>query len=160
MAVYTIRPVRTEDAGWIRGLMREHWAAEFVFVHGTRFQPDALPGFLAEIGTEKSGLITYAVAGGECEIVTLDSLVPGKGIGGALIDAVRNAAGLSGCRRLFVVTTNDNLRALRFYQRKGFALCALRPNALEETRRLKPVPAVGADGIPIRDELELEMALG
>jgi GNAT superfamily N-acetyltransferase len=159
MTEFEIRPIRTEDADWIRQLMREHWAAEFVFVHGTRFQPDQLPGFIAEIGLEKAGLITYSVAGGNCEIVTLDSLVPGKGIGGALIEAVKNAAGHSGCRRLFVVTTNDNLHALGFYQRKGFTLAALRPNAMEETRKLKPVPELGSDGIPIRDELELEMAL-
>ena len=58
------------------------------------------------------------------------------------------------------MTTNDNLHALRFYQRKGFTLAGLRPNALAQTRKQKPVPLLGADGIPIRDEIELEMILG
>jgi ribosomal protein S18 acetylase RimI-like enzyme len=76
-----------------------------------------------------------------------------------LIEAVKGAAEDAGCRRLRVVTTNDNLHALRFYQRKGFILTALRPNALEETRKRKPVPLLGEDGIPIRDEIEFEMPL-
>jgi GNAT superfamily N-acetyltransferase len=159
MADFTVRPVNTEDADWIRGLMREQWAAEFVVVHGTVFHPDELPGFIAEWTAEKSGLITYHIGETGCEIVTLESLFQDRGIGTALIEAVKAAARRAGCRRLFVATTNDNLRALRFYQRKGFRLAALRPNALAKTRKLKPVPLLGQDGIPIRDEIELEMML-
>ena len=91
--------------------------------------------------------------------MTLDSLFPGRGIGGALIEAVQTAVSRAGCRRLSVVTTNDNLHALRFYQRRGFVLSALRPNAIEATRKRKPVPLLGDDEIPIRDEIELEMML-
>ncbi len=62
--------------------------------------------------------------------------------------------------RLVVVTTNDNLNALRFYQKRGFILVQLRPNALARSRQLKPqIPLVGMDGIPLRDEIELEMDL-
>jgi GNAT superfamily N-acetyltransferase len=159
MADFTIRPVNAEDKEWIRRLMQDHWAAEFVVVHGTVFHPHELPGFIAETGGNKSGLITYRLEGPECEIVTLDSLVEFRGIGSALIEAVERQARRAGCRRLLVVTTNDNLPALRFYQRRGFVLAALRPNALQETRKLKPVPPTGMDGIPIRDELELARTL-
>jgi len=159
MTEYTIRPICAEDKNWIRDLMRDHWAAEFVFVHGVTFHPAELPGFIAEIGKEKAGLITYHLAGDSCEIMTLDSLAEGKGIGGALIESVKNIARRSGCRRFWVVTTNNNLPALRFYQRKGFTLAALRPNALEEARKLKPIPPLDKNGIPIRDEIELEMFL-
>ena len=159
MKDFTIRPVHTEDKEWIRQLMREHWAADFAIVHGDVYHPDALPGFIAEIGAEKAGLITYTITGEGCEITTLDSLSPGRGIGGALITAVKDAARRTGCRRLRVVTTNDNLHALRFYQRKGFILIALRPNAIEDSRKRKPIPLVGENGIPIRDEIELEMML-
>ncbi len=77
-----------------------------------------------------------------------------------LIEAVKQAAVSAGCRRLWLITTNDNLHALRFYQKRGFRLVAVYPNALEESRRLKPeIPLVGLDGIPLRDELELELAL-
>jgi hypothetical protein len=62
---------------------------------------------------------------------------------------------------VWLVTTNDNLVALRFYQRRGFRLSALRPGAVDEARRrLKPaIPDAGAFGIPLRDELELELRL-
>jgi GNAT superfamily N-acetyltransferase len=159
MSDFTIRPIHAGDRDWIRQLIHERWAAEFVVVHGATFHPDELPGFLAETAAAKAGLITYSITGEGCEIVTLDSLSPQKGIGGALIESVRAAAQRAGCRRLMVVTTNDNLTALRFYQRKGFVLAALRPNAMKETRKRKPVPLLGGDGIPIRDEIELERIL-
>ena len=78
----------------------------------------------------------------------------------ALVQAVATAMGAAGCTRLVVVTTNDNLHALRFYQRQGFVLAALRPNALAKSRQIKPeIPLIGFDGIPLRDEIELEMGL-
>jgi GNAT superfamily N-acetyltransferase len=159
MADFILRPVGEQDKEWVRRLIRERWAADFIFVHGELFHPDELPGFTAQRGAVKIGLATYRIAGKKCEIITLDSLEPGHGIGGALIDAVKEAAIRSGCRRLWLVTTNDNLHALRFYQRKGFTLCALRPNVIAEIRKRKPVPQLGEDNIPIRDEIELEMQL-
>jgi GNAT superfamily N-acetyltransferase len=159
MTDYTIRPAGPEDKEWIRELLRERWAADFIIVHREEYRPAELPGFIAETGPVKSGAITYRLDGRECEIMTLDSLFPGRGIGGALIGAVQIAASRAGCRRLTVVTTNDNLHAIRFYQRKGFVLSALRANAIEESRKRKPIPLLGDDGIPIRDEIELEMIL-
>jgi hypothetical protein len=61
-----------------------------------------------------------------------------------------------------VLTTNDNVDALRFYQRRGFRLAELHPGAVDEARaRLKPeIPRVGDHGIPLRDELMLEKEVG
>jgi len=82
------------------------------------------------------------------------------GSGTALMEAVAAAARDAGCRRVWLITTNDNLRALRFYQRRGFRLAALHRDALDRSRELKPsIPDVGLDGIPLRDELELELTL-
>jgi ribosomal protein S18 acetylase RimI-like enzyme len=91
--------------------------------------------------------------------VTLNSLAEGRGVGRALLDAVREEARRQNCERLWLVTTNDNTRALRLYQRWGLRLTALRPGAVDESRRrLKPeISQTGSDGIPIRDELELEL---
>ncbi|MGB7536931.1 MAG: GNAT family N-acetyltransferase [Anaerolineales bacterium] len=159
MTEFTIRPKGAEDTAWIQQLMREQWAADFIVVRGEIYYPAELPGFVAEIGPAKAGLIIHRVYGEGCEIMALVSLFPARGIGGALIEAVKQAVQPEGCRRFFVVTTNDNLHALRFYQRRGFFLSALRPNAITETRKYKPVPLLGEDGIPIRDEIELEMTL-
>jgi ribosomal protein S18 acetylase RimI-like enzyme len=81
-----------------------------------------------------AGLLTYRIEGPDCEIVTLDSTADGEGIGSSLIDAVKGRAEAKGCRRLWLITTNDNLRALGFYQRRGFRLIALYPNALEASK--------------------------
>jgi ribosomal protein S18 acetylase RimI-like enzyme len=64
------------------------------------------------------------VEGDSCELVTIDSLDEGSGVGTALVEAVAKAARAAGCCRLWLITTNDNLRALRFYQRRGFELVA------------------------------------
>ena len=109
---------------------------------------------------KRVGLATYRIESDECEIVTLNSIVEGIGAGSALINAVRSKALASNCRRVWLITTNDNLPALRFYQRRGFTLAALYSNALERSRQLKPeISLVGLDGIPLRDELELDMPL-
>jgi len=77
-----------------------------------------------------------------------------------MLEAVAAVAREEGCRRVWLITTNDNLRALRFYQRRGFHLVAMHPNALARSRELKPsIPEIGLDGIPLRDELELELSL-
>ncbi|HEX7715028.1 MAG TPA: GNAT family N-acetyltransferase, partial [Bacillota bacterium] len=64
------------------------------------------------------------------------------------------------CQRLWLITTNDNLAAIRFYQLRGFVLVALHRDAIAQSRKLKPeIPLRGIDGIPIRDEIELEVVL-
>jgi ribosomal protein S18 acetylase RimI-like enzyme len=92
--------------------------------------------------------------------VTIDSDKPSIGVGTVLIDAVKEIARQAGCSRLWLITTNDNMNALRFYQKRGFVLVAVHRNALERSRKLKPeIPLIGDDEIPLRDEIELEMML-
>ncbi len=152
-----VRPAEPRDREWIEGLA----GAARVASCGRLWQIAELPGLVAERDGEPLGAATYRIEGGECELVTLDSDVEGAGAGSALIEAVAEIARAAGCSRLFLITTNDNLHALRFYQRRGLRLTALRPGAVDEARRtLKPeIPAVGRDRIPIRDELELELPL-
>lgn len=80
------------------------------------------------------------------------------GTGTALVEAVRLPARRQGCTRLWVITTNDNVDAVRFYQRRGFRLVRVHRRAADRSRAsLKPeTPEVGAYGIAKRDEIELE----
>jgi predicted metal-binding protein/GNAT superfamily N-acetyltransferase len=160
-AAFSIREVEEKDRDWIDQFTRDRWSASMVVVHGTVYSPRGLPGFIAESAGERVGLATYTIEDGECEVVTLDSVRQGAGIGTALLDSVRRRAAQLGCLRLRVVTTNDNLEALKFYQRRGFHLSRLHPGAVDESRKLKPqIALTGEHGIAIRDELELEMSLG
>ena len=116
------------------------------------------PALIAQDNERLIGVLTYVVNGSQCEILTLHVDGPGRGVGSALIAQVKDIAVREGCTRLWVITTNDNIDALRFYQRRGFTLVALHRGAVDESRaRLKPdIPTVGDHGIPLRDELELE----
>jgi GNAT superfamily N-acetyltransferase len=123
---------------------------------------DALahPSLLAEDRGRLAGVLTYVIEGAECEVLTLHAERRFAGAGTALVDAVRGVARDAGCTRVWLITTNDNLDALRFYQRRGFRLVALHPGAVDDSRRrLKPeIPFTGDYGIALRDELELEVA--
>ena len=156
----TILPITSEDRKWVEQFMLEHWGSEKVVSRGVIHYPQNLPGFVAMSDGEKVGLVTYNILDESCEIVTINSNFPPSGVGTALIEAVRDIAIKSGCRRLWLITTNDNMNALRFYQKRGFALVAVHRNALELSRRLKPeIPQIGNDDIPLRDEIELQMML-
>ena len=160
MSEVIIYPLKDTDREWVSQFFFEHWGSDRVVSRGIVYYPQDLPGFVAFHESEKVGLVTYNVSGTSCEIVTIDSIRPSSGVGSALIQAVKDVASKSGCRRLWLITTNDNMNALRFYQKRGFVLVAVHRNALELSRRLKPeIPMTGNDGIPLRDEIELEMML-
>ncbi len=106
------------------------------------------------------GLITYRFHEDQCEVISLNSLKESIGIGTALLDAVKDSVAKAGCKRHWLITTNDNLAAIRFYQRRGWELVAVHRGAIAESRRLKPIiPEIGIDSIPIRDEIELELPI-
>ena len=128
---------------------------------GVLQQPLEHPALIAEEDGRLVGVLSYVVDGASCEVLTLHADVRGRGVGTALIGEVKRVATRAGCTRLWVVTTNDNIDALRFYQRRGFRLAALRRGAVDDSRtRLKPeIAEIGYHGIPLRDELELELSL-
>lgn len=155
-----VRPLTEDDRAWASQVEADSWGAPVVARLGELVDPTELPGFVALVDGERAGLATYAVRGDDCELVTIRSLREGEGIGRALLDAVRAAATAAGCRRLWLITTNNNLRALRIYQRWGMDIVALHRNAVAESRRLRPsIPERDADGIPMAHELELELEL-
>ncbi len=155
-----IRPVNKDDKAWIAGLLEEWWAGPGIVTRGKMYLADDLPGFTAIQDGKPAGLITYDIVGDRCEIVTMNSLIENQGIGSALVEAVRVTANKARCRRLWLITTNDNTEALRFWQKRNFKLAAVYPDAVEQSRRIKPeIPLTGNDGIPISDEIELETTL-
>jgi RimJ/RimL family protein N-acetyltransferase len=149
-----VRPLGDDERAWARDRIVERWGSEDVVAHGVVFVPASLPGLLAEDEGRPVGLLTFHLEGDECEIVTIDAFEEGRGVGTALIDAAKAL----GHRRMWLITTNDNVRAQRFYERVGFRLAAVHRDAVDRSRRLKPgIPLVSRDGTPIRDELEYEL---
>ena len=139
-------------------LVAELWGSDLVAVHGDVLRPAELPGFIAERARRVTGLLTYQLEGDTLEIVTLNAIDRRLGIGTRLIDAAADAARHFRCRLIKLTTTNDNVDALRFYQRRGFRMAELRPGAVDRARELKPqIPLAGDYGIPLHDEIDLTL---
>ena len=158
----TVRERGDDDIGAVRAYLRERNAVR-IARNGELLDPLEQPMLLAEIAEqpgEIAGLLAW-IDGDEAEILALHAAAQGQGVGTALVEALAERCAEAGRERLIVTTTNDNLSALRFYQRRGFRLRGLRAGAVDESRsKLKPsIPAEGDDGIPKRDELELEREL-
>jgi ribosomal protein S18 acetylase RimI-like enzyme len=158
---YTLRPVDAADQEIVARLLTESWGAPRIVVGNARVvDASLLPGLIAEQDGGIVGLLTYDITGRSAELVTINAYRPQGGIGTALLDAMVSTVRDLGCDRVFLMTTNDNTEGLRFYQRRGFRLCGLRVGAIAAARELKPeIPRIGEHGIPIRDELELELLL-
>jgi N-acetylglutamate synthase-like GNAT family acetyltransferase len=157
---WLIRHISSDDSPWIEEIVRG-WGADFIVSRGRKLYPDKLPGYVAEDTNDRRvGLATFELIGDQCELVTLDAFEKWQGIGTALLERVRQSALEAGCRRLWLITTNDNLDAIRFYQRRGFTFAAVHAGALEISRRIKPsIPITGNFGIPLTDEIEFEIRL-
>jgi DNA-3-methyladenine glycosylase I len=155
-----VRALGDADLSWKVGTLEQGWGATTVARLGELIDAAALPGFVATDGDERVGLLTYAQRQDELEVVTIQSLCPGRGIGRSRMDAVRDHAARQAVRRIWLITTNDNVRALAFYQRWGMDLSRLVRNGVDVSRLVKPsIPSAGGSGIPLRHELELELVL-
>jgi GNAT superfamily N-acetyltransferase len=157
----SVRCKQPGDQAWVDDVLQRAWGGRIVAIHGEAFDAGALPALVAG---EYQGLATFAPAAEGrpyAELVTLNALAPRQGIGTALIEALAARLAARGIREIRLTMTNDNLDALRFYQRRGFRIAAVRPGAVDAARRLKPsIPMVGNYGIARHDEIELIRAMG
>src|SRR5262249_45421328 len=116
MDLFSIRPILNAHRAVVRRLLKQNWGSIQMVTRGRLLDVSALPGFIAWREERPIGLITYEIVQDACEVAVLQSLEEGIGVGSALIAAVKEAAQQAGCRRLWLITTNDNTPALRFYQ--------------------------------------------
>ncbi len=107
------------------------------------------------------GLVTFVAQGDSILLITHNSTEPGAGIGASLVLKVIDEARKRNARRIWLTTTNDNLKSIGFYQRLGFRMVAIHRDAVVGGRRsLKPeLPEFGVNGLPIFDEIEMELIL-
>ena len=160
MTTVEIREATGADHDRVVRLLRDSWGSALVVSRGRVHDAAELPALLALADGGLAGVATLRTDGPDCELVTLDALIRHAGVGSALLDAAADWARDRGCRRLWLITSNDNLDAIRFYQRRGFRLVAVHRGAVDHARELKPsIPQVGLYGIPLHDELELELAV-
>ena len=154
-----VRLKEPTDQAWVESVLRRCWGGSDIVVRGAVYKAADLPALIA--GTQE-GLCTFAIEseGMSAELVTLNALVPAKGIGTALIGALISRLAVKGVRSLGVSMTNDNVNALGFYQRRGFRIVAVHAGAADEARKIKPsIPRIGYRGIEVHDELVLALTI-
>ena len=155
-----IRPIDQTDRKQVDAFIVQQWYTMQMAVHGERIDLGSADGFYTCDGDKITGLITFRVSGKEMEILSLDSLYEHRGTGTSLLNAATEEARNRGLERIMLITTNDNLPAFRFYQKRGFDLVQIHRNMVEQARKIKPeIPLIGMDGIPLKHEIELERIL-
>ena len=118
----TVIPLTQKEYDWASRLLTERWGSPGVVTRGILHTLENLNGFIAKQGEKRVGLITYRIHGNQCEIVSLDSLLEKQGVGTALIEAVKREATSRRCTQVWTITTNDNIEALRFWQKRDLRL--------------------------------------
>lgn len=153
--------ISAQNRDAVNAFIKERWFATDMVLHGEVIDMTAADGIVAcDDSGEIAGLITYRDKPCGREVLSLDSVQSGKGVGSALMDAFEAQCVKLGCKSITLITTNDNLNALRFYQRRGYSMVRLYVGAVDESRKIKPdIPLIGDNGIPLRHELELELTL-
>lgn len=155
-----VRPLQEKDRHWAEGVVSRHNASRRVVSRGVLHDTRALPGLIAESDSLPVGLLHYRVAEEQLEVVVLAAIRRRQGVGRLLLRAAESLARARGCRRCWLVTTNDNSGAIRFYRALGWRQAAVHRGAVREARRLKAeIPELAADGTPIEDEIEFELRL-
>ncbi len=144
----------------IKSVFKSEWGADFIVENGRFIKSYEVEGFIAKLKGKTLGLITYIIREEVVEIVTLNSLAPAKGIGTMLLNKVIEITKDAGRNKIFLVTTNDNIHAIGFYQKRNFRITNIRPDAVTESRKIKPeIPLYGKNGIQVRDEVEMQLVL-
>jgi len=160
-----VRSIQPADLAFVLAELIRHWHDTGIWSIGKRYLADELPGLVAISDTDAAkhlGLVTYIIhpGGWQGEVITLSSCSEDAGVGTALLAAATDALRAAGCKRAFLTTTNDNLRALGFYQKRGWKLAVLHRGIVDQARAHgADIPVLGLNGIPLRDEIELEMWL-
>lgn len=150
-----------DDQPFIRAELERHWCSTTIWSVDRRYEADQLPAFIAWRDGQRIGHITLAFDPGECEVVTLSAMEEGRGVATMLLAAASAETRSRGLRRMRLTTSNDNLRALALYQKRGWRLVAVHRGMIDRYReRVPAIPVIGLNGIPLHDEIELELRLG
>ncbi len=149
--------LRSATTDEIQEVWDERWYGLVVCL-GTVYVPSDVEGLaLVDHHDEIVGLVTYHVDGPAGQIVTLDTIVRGRGFGRRLLEIVENKFHNLGLGRSWALMTNDNLRAAGLYLSRGYRLVRVHLDGIDQVREHKPeLPDKGYEGIRIRDLWEFE----
>ena len=149
-----------EEKQVVKELFIKEWHSDLMVSRGYSHYVDNLDAIIVKEEDELVGILTYHFTNDEIELVSLDSFDGGKGIGTKLLDFAIHYFKTLAPKRIWLITSNDNCHAMRFYQKRGWKMVNIYINAIEGARKIKPeIPLIGYDGIPILHEIEFEYQL-
>ena len=152
--------MQNSDREEVAEFIERHWHSQLIMSHGRSYFPHKEEAFIERRDGRIVGLLTFHVDDNEMELLSLNSILEGQGIGSSLMLNAIEAARRRECKRMWLATTNDNLRAIGFYQRLGFRVVELNLGAVDEARKVKPqIPEIGERGVEIHDEMVMELRL-
>ena len=155
-----VRALSPGDHDWVVSTLTDSWGSVLAARRGELVDASTLEGFVATLDGHRVGLAVHQLLGDQLEVVSVSTSVRRRGVGRALMERCFDEARSMGCRRVWLVTTNDNIAAIAFYQRLGMDLRGVHRDAVTASRRLKPeIPLRNAEGLPIDHELEFELRL-
>ena len=155
-----IRPATPVDNKWLEELMNRDWGGLPLVIREKKYYPSNLDGIIAENENGIAGFLYYETRDNDCEIIVFEVFDKFKGAGTRILDQLKEIARDKKCQRLYLMTTNDNLDALRFYQKRGFYICGVHIDSVKNSRKIKPtIGMIGDHDIPVRDEIDLEFLL-
>ena len=152
--------ISSSNRNLVNAFIKQHWYTTTMIIRGKEIDMTKVDGFYFRDGKTIIGLITYIVYNNTLEITSLDSLQENQGIGSELVETVIHEAKERNLQKIVLITTNDNINAIRFYQKRGFDMAHLFRNAMDISRKLKPeIPSIGDNSIPLRHEIEFELSI-
>lgn len=156
----TVREIASADRDWVAEIVTQHFASPRVVSRGELYDARVLPGFIVERHGAAAGLYQYHAVGRELQLVVVAAVQPGQGVGRRLLQHAVSFAKHRQYQRIWLVTTNNNTRAIGFYRHLGWNQCAVHVDAVTTARAIKPeIPLTDDAGEPIRDEIEFEFHL-
>lgn len=156
----SIKPITFHNRNRVIQFFKEHWGSAQMIISSGIYNCDQLDGYIYEEDEEILGLLTYVFNEDILEVISLDSMSERQGIGSKLMQEVELLANQKGSLKITLITTNDNLNALKFYQKRGYRIVNVIPDAVAKAREIKPsIPLIGNEAIPLHDELKLEKIL-
>lgn len=154
------RPIQDDDRAAIADFIEKHWHSKKVMSQGKSYFPHEHEGFIEWRDSQIAGLLTMAYQDDTLEVLTLNSVLEGERIGSSLMLLAIDDARHRDIHRIWLTTTNDNIKAMAFYQKLGFRMTAVNPGVVDEARKTKPqIPKVGFGGIAIHDEVVFELRI-
>jgi N-acetylglutamate synthase-like GNAT family acetyltransferase len=140
--------------------LKENWGSSVIVSRRKKYESIDLSGFIIENNKQKLVICLYKIENNECEMIVLEAFEQRIGMGTALLNRLIENCSNDKIKRIWLITTNDNIDALRYYQKHGFEIVCIYRNEIDYSRKMKPeIPIIGNYGIKIKDEIEMEKVL-